>query len=101
MPRVDAPSKLRSEKRSSAASRLHVTEARVVPTWSRKRHLYSCAYVYPHGRKIVLTVKELSNEQQTTAYYDAIRKHYGGTQQLFGLGQGAWALENDDIVVRK
>src|SRR5207244_3902556 len=90
-----------TEVRGELAARLHVTEARVVPTWSRTRHLYSCAYVYPHGRKIVLWVNELSNEQQTTAYYDAIRKQYRDAQELFGLGQGAWALENDDIVVRK
>ena len=30
-----------------------------------------------------------------------MRKKYGTTQKLIGLGQGAWILKNNDVVVRK
>ena len=62
--------------------------------------MYSCTYVYPKG-KITLSVKELSSEDETTAYFDSIKQKYGLTQQLNGLGQGAWILKNNDVVVRK
>jgi hypothetical protein len=90
-----------TEARGEIAKGLGVTEKRVVATWTKKEHLYSCTYIYAQGRKIVLSVRELSNERQTTTYYDAIRKRYGTAQPLFGLGQGAAALKNGDIVVRK
>jgi hypothetical protein len=62
--------------------------------------LYSCTYEYPTG-KIVLSVKELSNEQETTAYYESLRQKYGTVHPIAGLGQGAWLLKNNDVVARK
>ena len=56
--------------------------------------------MYPNG-KIVLSVKEMSSANETTAYYNGIIKQYGTIQPLTGLGQGAWVLKNDDVVVRK
>ena len=46
-------------------------------------------------------MKELSSEKETTAYFESVKKKYGLTQQLNGLGQGAWILKNNDVVVRK
>ena len=90
-----------AEARRDIAATLGVKETRVTkPTWVVKDHLYSCTYVYPRG-KVVLFVKEFSNEQATTAYYDSVLKHFGTIQPLKGLGQGAWTLKNNDIVARK
>jgi hypothetical protein len=89
-----------TEVRGEIAQALGITETRVVPTWSKKQHLYSCTYVYPLG-KIVLSVKELSNERETTAYFDAVREKFGTKNPIVGLAQGAWLLDNDDVVVRK
>src|SRR4029077_15774754 len=69
------------EVRTEIASALGLTETRVVATWSKALHLYSCTYVYPTG-KIGLSVKELSNEQETTAYYDSLRQKYGTTHPI-------------------
>ena len=89
------------EVRADIASSLGVKETRVTtPTWIRAQHLFSCTYVYPRGR-ITLFVKELVDADTTTAYFDSVRKKYGSTQQLIGLGQGAWILKNNDVVVRK
>ena len=43
----------------------------------------------------------MSSDDETTAYFDSVSKKYGTTQQLIGLGQGAWILKNNDVVVRK
>jgi len=70
------------------------------PKWVREGHLYSCAYVYRRG-KIVLSVKELSSGAETTNYFESIKRKYGTSDELNGLGQGAWVLKNSDVVVRK
>jgi hypothetical protein len=74
----------------------HVSE----PTWNKQQHLYSCTYAYPNG-KIVLSVKEMSNADETTAYFNGITQKFGTGNQLIGLGQRAWVLKNSDVVVRK
>ena len=68
------------------------------PTWND--HRYSCTYVYPKG-SFVLTVKELVDEKSTTAFFNAQRKKLGIKDELYGLGQGAFVANNDDLVVRK
>ena len=89
------------EARADIASSLGVTATRITtPTWDRGQHLYSCTYVYPNG-KITLSVKEMSSATETTAYYNTIVKKYGSVEPLIGLGQGAWVLKNNDVVVRK
>ena len=89
------------EARADIAKSLGVKDTRVTkPTWTKAEHLYSCTYVYPNG-KIGLSVKELSSEKQTTAYFERLLKQYGKKQELIGLGQGGWVLKNGDVVVRK
>ena len=56
--------------------------------------------MYPNG-KIVLSVKEMSSADETTAYFNGITKKFGTGTRLMGLGQGAWVLKNSDAVVRK
>ncbi len=70
------------------------------PVWNEAEHRYACTYVYPKGR-ITLIVKEFSNEKETTAYFEDTKKQYGVTQQLNGLGQGAFILKNNFVLVRK
>jgi len=99
-PSVSARMICQTEVRGEIAQALQITETRVVPTWSKQQHLYSCAYVYPRG-KIVLSVKEMSSEQETTAYFNAVRNKFGTKNAIIGLAQGAWLLKNDDVVARK
>lgn len=89
-----------AEVRGEILSGLKVKETRVVPAWDKTQHVFSCTYIYQRG-KIVVSVKEMSNEQETTAYYEAMKTKYGTMQQLFGLAQGAFVLKNEDVVARK
>jgi len=80
-------------------SAIGVSVTRVTtPTWVN--HNYSCTYVYPNGR-IVLSVKELANWNDTTAYFNSLATQYGKRQTINGLAQGAFVAPNDDVVVRK
>jgi hypothetical protein len=89
------------EARNEIASSLGIKEQRVTPpVWVRAQHLYSCTYVYPKG-SVTLLVKEMSSEAETTAYFDRLKKKYGANQEIQGLGQGAWVLKNNDLLVRK
>jgi hypothetical protein len=100
-PSTSAQMVCQKEAREEIASSLGVTETRVTtPRWDVADHLYSCTYVYPRGT-ITLSVKEMSNEAETTAYFDGIEQKYGTVQPLDGLGQGAEILQNNDVVVRK
>ena len=83
-PSTSAKMVCQKEAREEIASSLGVTETRVTtPTWDEADHLYSCTYVYPKGT-ITLSVKEMSNEAETTAYFDGIAQKYGTTQALIG-----------------
>ena len=102
-PTPSKSAKMVCQKEASAeiAASIGVKETRVTtPTWDKAQHLYSCTYVYPKG-KITLVVKEMSTQAETTAYFDSVKQKYGITQELKGLGQGAWVLKNNDVVVRK
>ena len=68
------------------------------PTWVD--HLYSCRYAYPNGA-IVVSVKELSNRAQTTAYFEALRSQLGQSEQLKGVAQGAFVTTDGSLVLRK
>lgn len=70
------------------------------PTWDAANHIYACEYVFAKG-KIRLEVKEMSSGDETTAYYDQVRLQQGAEQELPGLGQGAWVLDNGNVLVRK
>jgi hypothetical protein len=100
-PSTSAQMICQKEAQEDIASSLGIKTTSVTkPTWNRAQHIYSCTYVYPNG-KIVLSVKEMSSADETTAYFDSIQKQFGKTQALIGLGQGAWVLKNNDVVVRK
>jgi hypothetical protein len=74
------------------------TTAVSAPTWLD--HLYSCQYTYANG-VIGLSVKELSNKAQTTAYFSSLRTHLGEQEQLKGFAQGAFVTTNGSLVLRK
>ena len=100
-PSISAQMVCQKEARQEIAATLGKQATRVTkPTWDRAHHLYSCTYVYPRGR-ITLTVKEMSSGTETTDYFNRVIAKYGTAQELKGLGQGAWVLKNDDVVVRK
>src|SRR6202521_2437929 len=80
---------------SEIASSLGLTATRVTqPTWDQAHHVYACTYVYPKGN-ITLSVKEMSSEAETNAYFDGIEHLAGKVEDLFGLGQGAAILKNN------
>ena len=68
---------------------VHTTEP-VVPTWIN--HLYSCRYTY-HNSFMVLSVKELSNQTQTNAYFTSIAHRLGQSQRPSLLDRGAFFQE--------
>jgi len=69
------------------------------PTWIN--HVYSCDYVYPDGSKMTLSVKEMSNPAETTAYFDSRAQKLGKVQELQGLAQGAFTTKDGSVVTRK
>lgn len=64
-------------------------------------HVYSCDYVYGAEQTMTLSVKELANAAETTAYFDALGLRLGRKDALRGLGQGAYQTRNGSTVVRK
>lgn len=69
------------------------------PAW--KDHIYSCDYVYPGGAKMTLSVKEVADTDQTTAYFNKLATDLHKVQELQGLGQGAFTVADGSVVVRK
>ena len=77
---------------------VHTTQP-VVPTWTD--HLYSCRYTY-HNSFMVLSVKELTNQSQTDAYFRSIAHRLGQSQRPSLLDRGAFfTTKNRSAVVRK
>ena len=76
----------------------HDPTAVTTPTWNA--HLYSCTYEFPQGT-MVLSVKELSSVDQTTAYFDSRARQLGRKHVLYGLGQGAFLTDDGSVVARK
>jgi hypothetical protein len=74
------------------------TSAVPAGTWSD--HVYSCKYVYPDG-VMVLSVKELTDEASTTAYYTAAQQGLARTTQMNVLGQTGFAGPDGSLYVRK
>jgi hypothetical protein len=72
--------------------------APITPTWTN--HLYSCRYSYAVGG-FTLSVKELSDQAATDAYYGSLRTNPADQVALRGLGQAAFAGPDGIIVVRK
>jgi hypothetical protein len=63
--------------------------------------VYSCDYVYADGKRMALSVKQLSSSADTTAYFDMLGARLGRMHALQGLGQGAYQTTNGATVVRK
>jgi hypothetical protein len=76
---------------------VHTTQP-VVPTWTN--HTYSCKYTYDNAG-FAVSVKELSNQAETDAYFTSLAHWLGQTQRLWTLGQGAFITKNQSVVVRK
>ena len=74
------------------------TTVPVAPTWVD--HRYACTYHYGNG-SLTLSVQELENRAQTTAYYELLRAQLGDTGSISGLGQGAFTTTDGSIVARK
>jgi hypothetical protein len=70
----------------------------LAPTWND--HVYSCHYVYGNG-VLTLSVKELADTAQTSAYFAAQARALGKNKTIQGLGQGAFTTKNGSAVVRK
>ena len=77
---------------------VHTTQP-VVPTWTN--HLYSCRYTYHHAF-VVLSVKELSSQSETDAYFTSLAHRLGQTQRPQAISRGAFfTTRNLSVVVRK
>jgi hypothetical protein len=75
------------------------TSQPVVPTWTN--HLYACRYTY-HNAVMVLSVKELSNQTQTDAYFTSLAHRLGQSQRPSPIYRGAFfPTKNRSAVVRK
>ncbi len=75
------------------------TIAALKPTWVD--HVYSCDYAYPAGASMKLSVKEVSNTDETTAYFDSLATKLHKSRVLQGVGQGAFQVKDGSVVVRK
>jgi uncharacterized protein YprB with RNaseH-like and TPR domain len=74
------------------------TVAAFTPTWVD--HVYACDYVYPAGAKMRLSVKETSNDAETTAYFDSLATKLGRTKTEIGI-VNAFQVRDGSVVVRK
>lgn len=75
------------------------TIAAFKPKWVD--HTYSCDYDYPGGVKMTLSVKEVSNVDETTNYFDSLAAKLGKTREIPSLGEGAFQVTDGSVVVRK
>ncbi len=74
------------------------TIAPLAPTWVD--HVYSCTYHYPAGAAMTLSVKEVSNADETTAYFNSLATKLHKTRTLV-ISQGAFQVQDGSVVVRK
>jgi hypothetical protein len=86
------------EAQDDLASSIGVRAKLTPPTWVD--HVYSCTYAYPNG-SFTMSVKELSNLDETKAYFDSLGSKYGRKPDSIALGQGAFTTNNGSVVVRK
>ena len=56
---------------------------------------------WPSKAVLKLSVKELANKAQTDAYFASLATKLGKTENIKGLGQGAFTTKNLSAVVRK
>ena len=79
-------------------SAVGVTATVSSPAW--RDDVYSCTYKYPTG-SMRLSVKELPDLRQTSAYYHQLETVMGERGVVANLGQGAFHTTNGSVVVRK
>jgi hypothetical protein len=89
-----------TEGRTEIAATVGV-DVKEPPIGQWRNHLYSCTYDYGHGRRMALSVKELSTAAETTSYFDELGVRLGRMRALQGLGEGAYQTSNGSTVVRK
>ena len=70
----------------------------LTPKWVG--HVYSCDYTYGNA-VLTLSVKELADTAETDAYFASLATKLGKTENIKGLGQGAFTTKNLSAVVRK
>jgi hypothetical protein len=87
------------EVQEDLAATLRVSPTRP-PTATWRDHLYSCSYTYPSGT-MVLSVKELADDQAAMAYYAARKQIYPSTIAQRIDGQDAFTAPNGSVFVRK
>jgi hypothetical protein len=88
-----------SEAAGDIAELVGETAKVTTPTW--KNHLYSCEYRYGKSAYFSLSVKELSNWQQTYTYFDDLAASLKKVASVRDLGQGAFRTRDGSVVVRK
>ena len=81
-----------------SATGVHATKV-TTPKWDESEHIYSCTFQYPNG-SFTMAVKEMSDVDETTTYYDSLADKYGKKQEI-QLGQGAFVTKDGNMVVRK
>jgi hypothetical protein len=72
--------------------------APVTPTWND--HVYACTYEY-RGGNLTLSVKELVDRPATDEYFGSLAEQLGKSDDINGLGEGAFTTKDDSVVVRK
>jgi|GEM_PF-2864863 len=70
------------------------------PTATWRDHVYACSYTYPTGT-MVLSVKELADDQAAVAYYAARKQSFATTTAQRIDGQDAFTAPNGSVFVRK
>jgi hypothetical protein len=75
-------------------------EKTVVTDKSWTDHRYSCEYKFKSGT-VRLSIKELSSWSQTLDYFSSLASSLHRTSTLSNLGQGAFQVQDGNVVVRK
>jgi hypothetical protein len=90
-----------ADAQEEIASALGLEALRVPkPVWDATGHVLSCSYDYAHAARIVLTVKELSSADETTAFFDGEAARLGRTRSL-EIGDDSFRTTDGSLVVRK
>jgi len=87
------------EAQADIAEALGIAAQRVeTPTWNDR--LYTCRYDYAGG-SFLMSVKDLANDAETSAYYASLQSELGDAHDVDGMGRGAFIARNGSVVVRK
>jgi hypothetical protein len=70
-------------------------------SWDGANHVFTCVYPYADGASMTLSVKEMSSKSETDDYVASLASSLGKTEELQGIGEGAFQVKNGSVVVRK